>query len=216
MKDDRSIDESHRALSSVWHLSYKTPLCHCLLIHMLFCFNSCFLSGQQQVLLIPNRWHLPHFISWRKRERERYPAEVTSHVIAYLIFIQFILISSIILSFKICLDYYKLFPSLSSMQVFQNDLSSRVKLCAPFTLISTHLACLHTERCGLFSPTAVITHNFLPITHLPPASIFHAIIFIKIRSKMLLGFLNIARLPSICMLFSLHNCAALFVFPWLR
>lgn len=100
------------------------------------------------------------------------------------------------------------------MQVFQNILGAAVKLLAPFTLISIHMAHLHSERDSVFFPTAVITHYFLPVTHLPSAPIFHIIIFIKSGSKMLLGLVNIARLPSICMLFSLHDSP--FLFPWLK
>lgn len=91
------------------------------------------------------------------------------------------------------------------MQVFQNNIRATVELLASFSLIFTHLTCLYSGQDHLFFPVAVIMHDFLPFTNLPTAPIFHIIIFIKNGGKMFIGFVNIARLPSVCMPFSLHD-----------
>lgn len=100
------------------------------------------------------------------------------------------------------------------MQVFQNDLSTTVKLLPHFTLIFTHLACLHSGQDHLFFPTEVITCAFLLVTHFPSAPIFHIIIFIKNEGKMLVGFGNIATLASVCMPFSVCDSPVSFFPGW--
>lgn len=60
---------------------------------------------------------------------------------------------------------------------------------------SFHPHLLHSAGDRLFFPTVVITQDFLPITHLPSAPVSHITNLIKNRSKMHVGFVNIARLP---------------------